>query len=139
VEKLIMPIKKRVYIKGRAGTGKSVFMKKVLEKSKQYGLDIELYRCSFDPKSIDMLIIRELNFCIFDSTAPHELFPNREEDVVLDLYEQTVKQGTDEKYAQKITRLTNDYKQEMQKGLQKLEATKKLELLRESEWTDVKM
>src|SRR5699024_7741033 len=46
VEQLIDPIKNRVFIKGRAGTGKSYFMRKVLEACLEHGLDVEMYRCS---------------------------------------------------------------------------------------------
>lgn len=131
VENLIDPIKHRVFIKGRAGTGKSVFMRRVLETCKKYGFDVELYRCSFDPNSIDMLIIRDLNYCLFDSTAPHEFFPTRKSDVVIDLYEKTVTKGTDEKYEQKLNDLTKKYKKEMRAGLKKLQQTKEIHLLKE--------
>src|SRR5699024_3107474 len=60
---LIRPIPKRFILKGRAGTGKSVFMKSVAKACKQRGLDLEIYHCSFDPSSIDMVLIRDA-FCI---------------------------------------------------------------------------
>lgn len=134
VEHLIEPVKNRIFIKGRAGTGKSVFMKRVLEACKQYGLDVELYRCSFDPNSIDMILIRELDYCLFDSTSPHEFFPTRDNDVIIDLYQEAVTPGTDEKYAQEINRLTKHYKEKMKKGIKKLQATKEIELLKEANW-----
>lgn len=134
VQDLIEPIQNRIFIKGRAGTGKSVFMKKVLEACHQYGYDVEVYHCSFDPKSLDMLIIRDLDCCLFDSTPPHELFPTRIGDAIVDLYEQTVTKGTDEKYEAEITHYTKRYKAEMKKGLKKLEATKELEEKKEKSW-----
>lgn len=137
VEQLISPIQNRIFIKGRAGTGKSVLMKKILAESIAYGIDVELYRCSFDPTSIDMLIIRDLDFCIFDSTSPHEFFPTRKNDIILDLYTKTVNQGTDEIYANEITSLTTRYKDKMKKGIQKLQATKKFEQLIESYWLQI--
>ncbi len=137
VEHLIHPIENRVFIKGRAGTGKSFFMKKVLESCKEYGLDVELYHCSFDPKSIDMLIIRELSYCLFDSTDPHEFFPSRAKDIVIDLYEQTVTEGTDEKYANEIGRLTKRYKNEMREGIKKLKQTKSLDKEKEDTFSEV--
>src|SRR5699024_6248712 len=94
-----------------AGTGKSVFMKKVAEACMNHGLDIELYHCSFDPNSVDMVLVRDLDFCIFDSTAPHEKNPDRRDDVVIDLYEEAVAPGTDETYA---------YKSHMTKGMKYL-------------------
>lgn len=125
VEQLIAPLESRFFIKGRAGTGKSVLMKKVVEQSKRYGYDTEVYRCSFDPNSIDMVIIRELGYCLFDSTAPHEFFPSRKTDQVIDLYERTVKDGTDEKYAKQIKRVTEAYKAEVKQGLNCLKEIKK--------------
>ena len=124
VEQIIDPIKHRFFVKGRAGTGKSVLLKKILEKSKQYGYDVELHRCSFDPNSIDMVLIPELDYCLFDSTAPHEFFPTRYEDQVIDLYEQTVTAGTDEKYKETIQHVTHAYKSEMKKGLSYLQKLK---------------
>lgn len=121
---LLKPIQNRVYVKGRAGTGKSVFMKKVWKACQVRGFDVEVYHCSFDPDSIDMLIVRELDFCMFDSTAPHEFSPTRQGDEVVDLYALTVKAGTDVKYAAEIDRLTKAYKAEMQRGLSYLKEAK---------------
>jgi len=126
VEKLIEPIENRVYVKGRAGTGKSVFMKKVWQACEAYGLDIEVYYCSFDPNSIDMVLVRELDFCIFDSTDPHEFSPQSNEDIVIDLYELTVTPNTDEKYKDEIEQLTSAYKQNMKSGITNLKEIKKI-------------
>src|SRR5699024_2759711 len=73
---LMHPITKRFILKGRAGTGKSVFMKNVAKACEKRGLDVELYHCSFDPSSIDMVLVRN-DFCIMDGTAPHEINPER--------------------------------------------------------------
>lgn len=137
VEQLIERVKHRVFIKGRAGTGKSVFMRKVLDECIRHGLDVEVYRCSFDPNSIDMLMIRDLDYCLFDSTDPHEFFPSRPTDEVIDLYEKTVTSGTDEKYAFEIKRLTSLYKTEMKAGVQKLRCTKKIEHEKEENFHDI--
>ena len=131
---LIEPIKHRVFVKGRAGTGKSVFMKKVMNACQQKGFDIEFYHCSFDPNSIDMIIVPELNFCIFDSTPPHEFHPNRKEDIMIDLYEKTVTPGTDDKFATEITRLTKQYKAEMKKGIEKLILARSIVNKEEEAW-----
>ncbi|HLR52112.1 MAG TPA: hypothetical protein VK072_04475 [Candidatus Avamphibacillus sp.] len=108
------------FIKGRAGTGKSTFMKKVLSACKKHGFDIEIYHCSFDPQSIDMVLVRELSFCIFDSTNPHEFFPKQAGHKKIDMYEETVTPGTDEKYADEIIEVTARYKSYMKKGIEKL-------------------
>lgn len=117
VEELLAPINNRIYVKGRAGTGKSVLLKKVIDQSMAYGYDVEVYRCSFDPQSVDMVMIRDLDYCLFDSTAPHEFFPTQKTDQVVDLYEETVRSGTDEKYAKKIQQITKEYQSGMKKGL----------------------
>lgn len=110
VPDLLNAVNKRYYIKGRAGTGKSFFMNKVAKACENYGLHLELYHCSFDPESIDMVLIPELDVCLFDSTDPHEFFPACETDVVIDLYEEAVKEGTDERYKKEIQEITNEYK-----------------------------
>lgn len=125
----------RFFVKGRAGTGKSVLMKKVAKACEDYGYHVERYHCSFDPDSIDMVIVPALDFCIFDSTDPHEFFPEKAGDVILDLYEGTVTQGTDEKYAQEISKVTKQYKGYIHKGINCLKKAKvyqnKLELTQE--------
>lgn len=134
IENIISQVPFRVFIKGRAGTGKSVFMKRILNACLKNGYDVEVYHCSFDPKSIDMIIIRELNYCLFDSTAPHEFFPTRDTDEIIDLYELTVTPFTDEKYATEIEPLMTEYKQKMNAGLQMLARAKPLFHKLESIW-----
>lgn len=137
LQEIIDTVENRVFIKGRAGTGKSVFMKKILAECVKYGFDAEIYHCSFDPESIDMLIIRDLDYCLFDSTAPHELFPSRSSDVIMDLYEKAVTPLTDEKYATEINELMSKYKREMHQGLALLKNTKETEAIIDRLWTDV--
>lgn len=129
-------VNKRYFIKGRAGTGKSHLMKQVLATCESYGIDVEIYRCSFDPSSIDMLIIREFDCCLFDSTDPHALEPNRDNDGVIDMYEETVKHGTDEKYEADIQRITKQYKSKMKKGLDILSKIKSIDQIKESMVTE---
>ncbi|QKY69964.1 hypothetical protein [Lentibacillus sp. CBA3610] len=120
VPHLIQDIKNVYYIKGRAGTGKSVFMKKIAEACTEHGFDVELYYCSFDPGSVDMVLVRDLDFCIFDSTDPHEFFPKREGEVIVDLYEEFVAAGTDEKFETEISELNTRYKSCMKEGIRYL-------------------
>lgn len=136
LQEIIEPIENRIFIKGRAGTGKSYFMKKVMEACVENGYDVELYHCSFDPGSIDMILIRDLNYCLFDSTAPHELFPMRTTDQIIDLYEKTVTPFTDEKYVMEINKLTTKYKQEMQQGIALLKNTKEAEEMIDRLWVE---
>ncbi len=103
------------HVKGRAGTGKSYFMNTVAEAYIRLGYDIERYICSFDPESTDMIIVPELDICLFDSTNPHEFTP-KEGDVVIDLYKETVEPGIDETYKESIKATTSKYKSFMRKG-----------------------
>ena len=110
------------HIKGRAGTGKSTFMKRFVKACEARGLDLEIYHCSFDPSSIDLVLVPELNICLFDSTDPHAFEPkDKAKEKVIDLYKETVTPGTDEKYANEISNLTKQYKSYMKKGLASLE------------------
>ncbi|WP_208588591.1 PRK06851 family protein [Gracilibacillus suaedae] len=117
---------KRYFIKGRAGTGKSTLLKKIATNAEESGFDVEMYHCGFDPESIDMVVIRELGVCVFDSTDPHEYFPERQGDEIVDLYEQTITPGTDEKYESDITYYTKSYKQRMKDGITYLKEAKAL-------------
>lgn len=121
---IIEQVQNRVYIKGRAGTGKSVFLNKVIKACMDYGFDVEQYHCSFDPGSTDMVLVPGLDLCVFDSTAPHEFSPDRHNDVVIDLYKETVTPGTDEKYAQEIQRITQKYKRILSEGISDLKKAK---------------
>lgn len=117
IPQLTETIEKRYFIKGRAGTGKSTFLKKVAKALLDFGFDTEIYHCSFDPNSLDMVISREIGVCLFDSTAPHEYFPERETDEILDFYQECVTPGTDEKYADRILELETAYKKKKHEGL----------------------
>ncbi|RKQ35594.1 hypothetical protein [Oceanobacillus halophilus] len=117
---LIENISTVYYIKGRAGTGKSTLMKKVSKACENKGYGVELYHCSFDPNSLDMVLVRELGLCIFDSTDPHEFFPNREGEKVIDVYEEAVTPGTDEKYESQINQVNREYKSYMKQGIVEL-------------------
>ena len=57
-----------------------------------------------------MVVFRELGICLFDSTSPHEYFPERPEDEIIDIYAACVKQGTDEEYAEKLEACKKGYK-----------------------------
>ena len=58
-------------IKGGAGTGKSTFMKRLGEEAERRGFLPEYYYCSSDIHSLDGLVIREIDVCVLDGTAPH--------------------------------------------------------------------
>ena len=91
-------------------------MKKIANLAKNNGYKTEVYHCSFDPDSLDMVIIRDLDVCIFDSTSPHELFPSRTSDEIVDLYQTAVKPGTDEENSARLSAIQNRYDKIKQPG-----------------------
>ncbi len=110
IPEVTQALERRYFIKGRPGTGKSTFLKKLARAAMARGFDTEIYHCSLDPKSLDLVAVRELGFCLFDSTAPHEYFPTRQGDEIIDIYEKCVTPGTDEKYREELDRLQKTYK-----------------------------
>ena len=94
IRSITQELERRYFLKGRPGTGKSTFLKRIAAAAQENGFDVEFYRCSLDPNSCDMVLIRELGFCVFDSTAPHEYFPERPGDEEIDLYRAAVREGT---------------------------------------------
>lgn len=110
IPEVTQEIPKRYFVKGRPGTGKSTFLKKIASAAKENGYDVEIYHCSLDPDSLDLVAVRELGVCLFDSTAPHEYFPSRPDDEIIDIYQKCVTPGTDEKYRDELDRLQNAYK-----------------------------
>ncbi|MGP4081719.1 PRK06851 family protein [Pseudalkalibacillus sp. R45] len=124
VPNLTEGIYKRYFIKGRPGSGKSTLLKKIAATAEDKGFDVEIYHCGFDPNSLDMVIIRELGIAIFDSTAPHEYFPDRENDEIVDMYKRTITPGTDEKYAVELLDITERYASNMKNAIQCLAQAK---------------
>ncbi len=126
IDNLTQGIYKRYFIKGRPGTGKSTLLRKILKGAREKGFDVECYHCGFDPDSLDMIILRELGVAIFDSTHPHECFPEGGNDEIIDMYKECVKEGTDEKYKSQLLSLSLDYKEKIKKGTEFLKIAKSL-------------
>ena len=126
IQNLTSDVQNRYFIKGRAGSGKSTMLKKIVAEGEKRGFDIEVYHCGFDPNSLDMVIVRERDVAIFDSTAPHEYFPERDTDKIIDMYERCINPGTDEKYADEIERTTKAYKGKMKEAISCLAEAKQL-------------
>ena len=118
---------KRYFIKGRPGSGKSTMLKKIAIEAEMRGYDVEIYHCGLDPHSLDMVIVRELGFAIFDSTAPHEYFPERDGDEIVDVYATCITPGTDEDYAGDIKHIKERYQEKMKKGTEALHLAKQAE------------
>lgn len=115
---------KRYLVKGRAGSGKSTLLKKLAAEGIQRGFDVEIYHCGFDPNSLDMIIVRELGFAIFDSTAPHEYEPDRATDEIVDMYTRCIQPGTDEAHSDAIADIKDRYSSTMKQSIQHLTEAK---------------
>lgn len=117
IDNLTENLSARYFIKGRAGTGKSTFLKRVARTANEKGFDTEMYYCGFDRDSLDMVVVPELSFCVFDSTPPHEMFPQSERDKILDFYEESGLLGTDERYEKELKEVVTRYDHKMAEGL----------------------
>lgn len=126
IQNLTEDIDTRYFIKGRPGSGKSTMLKKIAASAEKLGYDVEVYHCGFDPNSLDMVILRELGVALFDSTAPHEHFPDRETDRIIDMYTRTITEGTDEKYAAEINEIKERYSAKMKEATSYLAKAKQL-------------
>ena len=126
VQNLTEDISYRYFIKGRPGSGKSTLLKKLASVADEKGFDVEVYHCGFDPNSLDMIIVRELDFAIFDSTAPHEYFPIREGDEIIDMYARVIASGTDEIYEDSLSDIAGRYANKMKEATACLAKAKNL-------------
>ena len=107
---------RRFLIKGRPGSGKSTLMRAVLAQAVELGYDADIYYCSLDVKSLDMIVIPELNICLFDATAPHEYEPSFLTDEVIDTYELFIKPTTDERLASVISGISTKYQNQIKQA-----------------------
>lgn len=104
VQSITQNLEKRLFIKGYPGTGKSSMMKKFANEALSKGYDVQLVWCGLDSNSIDMVILPELKFCIFDSTEPHVYFPeeSRPGDEIFDIAQHCHPTEVEEKNIQQI-------------------------------------
>ncbi len=116
IQRLTASLPRRIFIKGRPGSGKSTFLKKLSGEAENRGVDVQIFHCGLDPNSLDMLIFPKLGTAIFDSTSPHEYFPEREGDEILDLYALTVAPGTDEAHADALAAIRARYSAAMKEA-----------------------
>lgn len=136
IDDLTENIKKRYFIKGRPGTGKSTFLKKLSAKLRKNAFNVEEYYCSFDSNSLDMVVCRELSFCVFDSTPPHEKFPQRETDEILDFYIESGLLGIDEKYEKELYFIKSAYDFKIKEGKELFKKFYKIKDERDKKWLE---
>lgn len=109
IQSVTRSIPNRIFLKGRPGTGKSTMLKKLAAIAGRHGLDHDLYHCSFDSHSLDMLIVPQADVCLMDATDPHSYAPEREGDRMIDLYDELVPEGTDEANAEALAEIQCRY------------------------------
>lgn len=114
-EELTFNIEKRYIIKGRAGSGKSTLMRKVAENAISSGYEVEVYHCGLDPKSLDMIIIRDLSVAILDGTAPHIVEP-KGNDKVIDMFEECINKDIVDENDGIIISKSKEYSEEINKA-----------------------
>ncbi|USG64429.1 hypothetical protein NDK47_20095 [Brevibacillus ruminantium] len=129
VPNLTEVVPKRYLIKGRPGSGKSTILKRLVAEAEQRGFDAEVYHCGLDPNSLDMVVVPERGLAIFDSTAPHEYFAERDSDEIIDMYARAIAPGTDEKYKEKLEKYRVRYKEATKKGTAHLKEAQEARLL----------
>lgn len=116
IQSLTAQLERRIFIKGRAGSGKSTLLKKLASAAETKGIEVQVFHCGFDPNSLDMLIFPRLGTAIFDSTAPHEYYPDQDGDEILDMYARTIAPGTDEAHAAEIAGIKARYSAKMKEA-----------------------
>ncbi len=124
IDNITQHLMKRYIIKGRSGSGKSTIMHKVANKAKKAGLEVEYYHCSFDPISLDMIIVPALSVAVLDGTTPHVIDPSRPGDEVIDMFLLTIDPQVEIKYESELSKLNTMYRCHIQTATSHLEEIK---------------
>ena len=103
----------RYFLKGSPGNGKSTLLKKLVTAATERGVAAEVYHCSFDPQSLDMVILPALSLAVFDATAPHEVYPSRGNDILFDLFETGIRAGCQEENFETLSLLSRSYQEKI--------------------------
>ncbi len=74
-------------VKGGAGTGKSTLAKKIAQLAKTKGFAVEYYHCSFDPVSLDGILIPALGVCIINASPLHKKTPAAATNWVIEMFQ----------------------------------------------------
>lgn len=126
IDNITEKISKRYIIKGRPGSGKSTLMKKIGLFAESKELSVEYFPCSFDPDSLDMVIIPSLNVAIVDGTAPHVINPDRENDEVVDMFQLCIDSKVEQEKGKELENIESRYKIKMTIGTNYLKEAKRL-------------
>lgn len=118
-------ISTRYIVKGRPGTGKSTLTQKVAQAAIDHGCNVDYYHCSFDPDSVDMVVIPDMSIAIIDGTAPHVVEMSRDGDRIVDMME-CVDPQVIAKNAQEIKEAEQQFDEEMRLAVAGISKAKKL-------------
>lgn len=113
IDSLTKSMEKRYILHGGAGSGKSTFMKKIIEIAKNNQESITIFPCSFDPQSIDMVLLEDRKIAFIDGTNPHPLSKGRERDEIIDMTAQCMNLNIRQQQQSEIERLTTDYQEKI--------------------------
>lgn len=126
IDNLTSDLSKRYIIKGRSGSGKSTLMRKIAKKAQKLGLAVHFFHCSFDPHSIDMIIIPAISVAMLDGTAPHVVDPTRETDEVIDMFTLAIDPTVEIHYAKELHEIDNTYRHHVRTAISILKEMKEL-------------
>lgn len=126
IDNLTESVKNRVIIKGRAGSGKSTILNKIVQEATRRGVSAEIFQCGFDPTSLDMVILPDLDYAILDGTPPHPIEPSREGDRVLDIYALCFEQDVDHMYKKELEEIVARYKRETSTAIKLIKEAKEV-------------
>ncbi|WP_062198059.1 ATP-binding cassette domain-containing protein [Massilibacterium senegalense] len=110
LDSITKTVKQRYIIHGRSGSGKSTLMKKIVQAARDRKESVTIYPCSFDPKSLDMVVLEDRLIAFIDGTSPHPLSKSREGDVIVDTFECCMDASVEKEYQADIDNVTNEYK-----------------------------
>lgn len=99
----------RYFLHGNSDLQKSELLLRIAEEACRRGLEAELYHCNLNADRLDMVRIPQIGACIADADAPHECFPERETDCVLDLNQD--RQHTESEQGEIISLLRREYEE----------------------------
>ncbi|MCL1989607.1 MAG: AAA family ATPase [Defluviitaleaceae bacterium] len=103
---------KRYLIKGPPGSGKSTLIKAIANQAMTKGYDVDLYPSSFDPNTLNMVIVPELSFCLLNATEPDNQVPSFLTDEVVDT-DAFIKTGTNQRCAFILEEIESKYTKQM--------------------------
>lgn len=86
LDSIFGPLNRRYIIRGPAGSGKAVLVKKLYDAALGRGLEVEVFHCSLRPEEIEHLVFPDLDAGVITGSEPHE-YRAEPGDMVLDTQE----------------------------------------------------